>query len=40
MTTSHQPGSAMARALTEVATERDVAGALERLPGGPALPPA
>ncbi|MFI8347856.1 LysR family transcriptional regulator [Streptomyces sp. NPDC085596] len=38
VTTSQQPGSVMARALIEVARETDVAGALERLPGGPALP--
>jgi DNA-binding transcriptional LysR family regulator len=36
--TAREPGSAMARALTEVARHTDVAGALERLPGAPDLP--
>jgi DNA-binding transcriptional LysR family regulator len=33
--TAREPGSVMARALTEVARHTDVAAALERLPGGP-----
>ncbi|WP_256967924.1 hypothetical protein [Streptomyces sp. CS227] len=36
--TACEPGSAMARALTEVARHTDVAGALERLPGVPDPP--
>jgi DNA-binding transcriptional LysR family regulator len=38
VTTAQQPGSVMARALTEIAGRTDVAAALERLPGYSALP--
>lgn len=36
--TAREPGSVMARALVEVARHTDVAAALERLPGDPAVP--
>ncbi|MEU7263359.1 hypothetical protein AB0A84_06420 [Streptomyces albidoflavus] len=38
MVTAREPGSAMARALTEVARHADVAGAPESLPGVPGVP--
>ncbi|MGW0765533.1 LysR family transcriptional regulator [Streptomyces sp. NPDC002676] len=38
VTTARQPGSIMARALTDIARNTDVAAALERLPGDPGLP--
>ncbi|MGW0818730.1 LysR family transcriptional regulator [Streptomyces viridiviolaceus] len=38
VTTTREPGSVMARALTDIARRTDIAAALERLPGEPAPP--